>query len=332
MDLKLICDYQENFKSVTTEGHINDHQDKETFLDIQTALNNKGYNCEIIEGVPALLQAIHKNEIFPNTIFLNLSDGMDQHYSRVQIPILCELLGVPYSGGNAFAVALTTNKYYTKLAVEKIGVKTPFSILVTKNIFPDKLTLKTICYPVILKPNAEGSSVGITNKSICNSEKELLQQLEQKLAEYDELLIEEFIEGYDITNFIIGNKGAYYLNEVMMALKKGKIIQGTDVMSFEDYLHRDNWYIAPDKYLSEDCINNIKNNSIQVVEQLETYDIARIDYRVTANNEIYFLEINTVPAIHKKSQAGAICEKLGISLSDFVDYWVKSVSFRLLKK
>ncbi len=332
MKYKLVCDYQENFESITMDGHINDHQDKETFENLLKAIKNKGHHCDILEGVPELLNAINNKITFENTIFLNLSDGMSQKYSRVQIPILCELLGVPYSGGNAFTVALTTNKYYTKLALEKVGVKTPSAILVTNNGFPDELTLKMLQYPVIVKPNTEGSSVGITNKSICQSESELLPHLNEMLQLFDEVLVEKFIAGYDVTDFIIGNKGKYYINEPLIALKKGKLIQGLNVMSYMDYINRDNWYTTPNGSLTQTCIESIKNTSIIIAEYLKTYDIARIDYRVTKDNEIYFLEINTVPAIHKKSQAGAICEHLGISFDDFVDYLIKTVCSRIFDK
>lgn len=332
MKYKLLCDYQENFKSFTESGHINDHQDKETFQIIQNAIEQKGYECDIFGGVPALLNALNQKESFNDTIFLNLSDGMDQNYSRVQIPILCELLGVPYSGGNAFGVALTTNKYYTKVAVEKLGIKTPSAILVTHLNFPDKLTLRTLQYPVLVKPNTEGSSVGITDKSICKTEHEVLSILNEMLALFDELLVEEFIEGYDVTNFVIGNKNNYFINEPMMALKKGKIIQGFEVMSYINYIHRDNWYIPANSYLSDTCIESIKKTSTTITELLSTYDIARIDFRVTKDNKFYFLEINTVPALHPKSQAGAICEHLGINFNDFIDLWIQAVTNRITKK
>ena len=123
MKYKIICDYQENFKSVSQNGHINDHQDKETFENIQSALKQKGYDCEIFEGVPALLEAINRKVLYPDTIFLNLSDGMEQHYSRVQIPILCELLNVPQSGGNAFTVnaAPYAVGFYHKIGFEDVA-------------------------------------------------------------------------------------------------------------------------------------------------------------------------------------------------------------------
>lgn len=329
MQYKLICDYRENFESVTNEGYMNDHQDKETFLNILHAIRKSGYECEIMEGVPSLLQALDTNTHFDDTIFLNLSDGMSQKYSRTQIPVLCELLQVPYSGGNVFAVALTSNKHYTKLAVEKLGIHIPQGILITKQNQPDELTLKTLRYPLIVKPNAEGSSVGITPNSICKTQTELQTQIDHMLPVYSEVLAETFIPGYDVTDFIIGNKGNYYLNEPLIALKKGEVIHGMDVMSYKDYIKRDNWYASPEKYLSKICIDKIQNMSKDIVEHLETYDIARIDYRVTANEDIYFLEVNTVPAVHSKSQAGAICQQLGISFVTFVSYWIQATTQRL---
>lgn len=142
-------------------------------------------------------------------------------------------------------------------------------------------------------------------------------------------MIEEFISGYDITNFIVGNKNHYIINETLIALKNGAVVQDMEVMSYKDYIHRDNWYASPTGYISTECIERIKKESIAIAERLETYDIARLDYRVTKNNEIYFLEINTVPAIHQKSQAGAICELMGISFDDFVHAWVSSVTQRI---
>lgn len=329
MKYKLLCDYRENFESFTDVGHINDHQDKETFLSILDAIRQNGYDCDIFEGVPALLDAINNNEQFDNTIFLNLSDGMSQKYSRVQIPILCELLKVPYSGGNAFTVALTSNKFYTKLAVEKMNIKTPPAILVTKKNLPDQLTLKTLRYPLMVKPNTEGSSVGITDKSICKTEPELHTRLHQQLQIFDEVLIEEFIPGYDVTDFVIGNRGEYLVNEPLIAIKRGKIISGMDIMSCNDYIHRDNAYSSPNKYIPLKCVESIRKNSLLIVENLKAYDIARIDYRVSEDGKIYFLEINTVPAIHKKSQAGAICDILGIPFSEFVNRWVSCVFERI---
>ena len=329
---EILCDYQENFESESSNGHINDHQTKETFIEIEKSIKALGYPCEIFGGVPELLQAQNSNLDITDTIFLNLSDGLSQQYSRVQIPILCDLLGVKYSGGNPFTVALTSNKFYTKLAVEKLGVPIPWSILVTMNNLPDERTLKTIPYPVIIKPNCEGSSVGIDSSSICKNVEQLHFKMFVMLEKYSEIIIEKFIAGYDITNFIIGNVKNFRLNQTLVALHDNKIIENQEIMSINDYVELKNSYENALRCISDLTNKKIMRYSESIASNLNIYDIARIDYRVTKLGEIYFLEVNTVPAIHKRTQAGAVCKILDISFEEFLDIYVTSVKKRLHKK
>lgn len=327
--IEIICDYQENFESKSNQGHINDHQTKETFIEIEKSINSLGYECSIFGGVPELLKAYNSQIDLKNKIFLNLSDGLSHQYSRVQIPILCDILGLDYSGGNPFTVALTSNKFYTKLAVEKIGVPIPWGILVTANNLPDERTLKAVPYPVIVKPNNEGSSVGIDSTSICHNFEELMPKMQEMLDKYSEIIIEKFISGYDVTNFIIGNYRDFQINQTLVALHGNELINNYSVMSIDDYLKLNNSYENATYYISNETNTLIKRYSESIVTHLNVFDIARIDYKVTTSGEIYFLEVNTVPAIHKRTQAGAVCKILDISFDRFLDKFIISVANRL---
>lgn len=328
-EIKIICDFQENFESKSSDGHINDHQTKETFLEIEKSIRSLGYPCTIFGGVLELLKIQNTNLNLKNKIFLNLSDGLNHPYSRVQIPILCDILGVKYSGGNPFTVALTSNKFYTKLAVEKIGIPIPWSILVTVTNLPDERSLKTIPYPVIIKPNCEGSSVGIDSSSICHNLEQLYPKMLEMLKIYSEIIVEKFISGYDVTNFIIGNSGDFRLNQTLVALHDNELINNETVMSINDYLNLKNSYENAINYIPESTNKFIMSYSESIISHLNVYDIARIDYKVTASGEIYFLEVNTVPAIHKRTQAGAVCKIQDISFEKFLDLFINSVIKRL---
>ena len=284
--IEILCDYQENFESESNDGYINDHQTKETFIEIEKAIKLLGYPCEIFGGVPELLLAQNSKMNLKNRIFLNLSDGLSHQYSRVQVPILCDILGVKYSGGNPFTVALTSNKFYTKLAVEKIGVPIAWSILVTANNLPEDKILNAIPYPVIVKPNCEGSSVGIDSLSICYNLKQLNSKISDMLEKYSEIIIEKFIAGYDITNFIIGNTGNYPLNQTLVALHDNKVIENEAVMSINDYIDLKNSYENALSYISNQTNKKILDYSQAIASHLNVYDIARIDYRVTKSGQI----------------------------------------------
>lgn len=323
MKYKIICDFCENFESKTEQGHINDHQTKETFDEILFAMERLGYTCEIYGGVPELIKAYQTSEIFDdNTIFLNFSDGTDKKYSRVQVPIICDLLNVKYSGGGTFETALTSNKFYSSLAVKNSGCLAPNGILVTKNeniIFPEGKFL--------IKPNSEGSSIGITDKSICNNPEIISNQVQLLLTQFDEVLVEEYIPGYDVTCFIIGND-EILLNEILLIKHHDKMIFNNEVLCYTDHLFETRKFIANTNILPSETENRIKETSEKIKKIFGINDFCRIDYRVTEEQKIYFLEINTVPAISMKSQVGVICKHLQISFDTFIDYIVKTVTNR----
>ena len=328
-NIKIICDFRENYPSYCEQHHYNDHQDKDTFVRIKNAICNLGYNCEIFGGVQELLFAINRNESFPNTIFLNLSDGMSQNYSRVQVPVLCDILGVKYSGSGPFEVALTTNKYYSQLAVENIGINVPKAILITKNDILDIAKIVDINFPIIVKPNSAGSSIGITPKNYCSNKDEVKQIVRKLLNDFDELIVEQYIPGYDVTNFIIGNSPEFYLNEVLVAQHHNKVFFDTEAISYEDYARNQTSHVMASKYLDKILIERIKQATKDIIEELKVNDIARIDYRVTDKGSIYFLEINTVPAIHMNSQVGAICHGIEISFEEFLKRYIETVLKRM---
>lgn len=323
MNYKIICDYCENFISKTECGHINDHQTKETFVDILKAINLLGYDCEIFGGVQDLISAYEKNEKFDdNSIFINLSDGTDKPYSRVQVPVVCDLLNVQYSGGGTFETALTSNKYYSSLAVKNNGLIAPKNVLVT-NI--DEITMPSS--KVLIKPNSEGSSIGITEKSVCNDLVSTKKQTEYLLSKFSEVIIEEYIPGYDATCFIIGNQ-EIALNEVLLIEHHNKIIFENEVLGYKEHMLKTRKFIPCEGQLPKTTENAIKDISIKIKNIFNIKDFCRIDYRITKEQQVYFLEINTVPAISKYSQVGVICNKLGISFEDFVNLIIQTVTNR----
>ena len=324
INYKLICDFCESFDSKSEEGHVNDHQTKKTFEDILLAIKNLGYECEIYGGIPELIHAYENNKKFsPDTIFINLSDGTNHRYSRVQVPVLCDLLNLNYSGGGTFELALTSNKYYSSMAVKDAGILTPQGMLVTnpEDLFsiPNKKS--------IIKPNSEGSSLGITNKSVCDEVKEIREQSNRLLKKFSEILIEEYIPGYDVTCFVIGNN-QILLNEALVVKHHGKLLFENEVLGYKEHMLGTRTFLPADTVLSRETEKRVKNISVNIKNLFNIYDFCRIDYRVTKDSKIYFLEINTVPAISLDSQVGVICQKLNISFENFIDRIICTVTNR----
>lgn len=328
----LICDFRENFPSKFVENDIcfNDHPRRSSVEEIMDTYNKLGYDCEIFGGVPELINAIEIGQKYSDCIFINMSDGMTQTYSRVQIPVLCELLDVPYSGSDPFVVALMTNKHYSKLAVKEAGVLTSPGFVITQEVLQNNITnLKNMKYPVIVKPNLEGSSIGISVDSVCFSFDQLMIKLKSLMSAFKELDVETYISGYEITDFLIGNPGNIVLNEVLGIKHHEKILFDSEVITLADNARKSTSYYLPETVWTESTIRMIKETTLKIAQCLGVHDILRIDYRLTKSNELYFLEINSVPRVSSTSELGFLCQKRNISYSEILDGYIKSILKRL---
>ena len=325
MTYNLICDFCENFESKTDIGHVNDHQPKKTFEDINFAINHLGYSCKIFGGVTELTHAYETRVSFsPDDIFINLSDGGDSPYSRAQIPMLCDLLHLKYSGSGVFEVALASNKYYSSLAVRNYGLRTPQNMLIVspsqiKNVWEKKS---------IIKPNSEGSSIGITDASVQSTYDCIIEQTQLMLNKFPEILVEEYIEGYDVTCFVIGNE-EILLNEVLCIEHHDKLIFDNEVMGYKEHICGTRHFLPASSILPKHVEREVKDTSVKIKNNLHIFDMCRIDYRIDKDFNIFFLEINTVPAICMESQVGIICKHLNIGFEQFLDKLIVTITKRL---
>ena len=327
MEIKLVCDIRENFEKNMIDDKMNfsDHPPKDNIMEIKSVIEQCGYQCSIFGGIPELIAANNNHQKVDNFIFLNLTDGLEMKCGRVQAPILLEMLNAFYSGAGPFQAALIDNKYYTKLAVKKLNVFVPKSFLIHSDTTFNKNRFKEIGFPLIIKPNAEGSSVGITQNNICydiDSASDLLLKMQQK---FEDILIEKFIPGYEITNFIIGNPGNYMINVPVLEEFHGNMVHTKEVMAIEDKAYRTRTFHLCNQILGQDVTEKIKATSQLIKESLNVNDILRIDYRVTESGEIYFLEANTVPRICSKNEAGFICQSMKKPYNYFISSLLKVV-------
>ncbi|MBO5494503.1 MAG: hypothetical protein J5964_02155 [Eubacterium sp.] len=325
MKYNIICDYNESFESKTEEGHINDHQTKDTFIKINDAINRLGYQSTIFGGVPELIKAYNNLiSLEKNDIFINLSDGTDKKYSRVQVPLMCELLGIKYSGGGTFETALTSNKFYSSLAVKRQGLLAPENYLISRK--EDLKIVKDGKY--IVKPNSEGSSIGIDDTSVSDNLKVIKDKTVNLLTSFSEVVIEEYIPGYDATCFVIGNEDSIILNEPLLIEHHNKLVFNSEVMGYREHVRKTRTFISCEGILPTYTIDSIRETSCRIKKLFNILDFCRIDYRITEDGNVYFLEINTVPAISEQSQVGVICDNLNISFDEFIEMIIITITER----
>ena len=202
-----------------------------------------------------------------------------------------EDLGISHSTCNSSIAELTFNKKKCLEMVEKIGIKTAKSRLIKKgqNVKENEIR-DEIGFPCFVKPNQSGSSFGISK---VYSRKELKPALDKALKEDNEILIESYLSGREVT------VGVYKLNGKIEVLPITEIISENDFFDYKAKYEGESDEITPAK-LPIDLEIKVKKDALNLYTKLNLKGITRTEF-IFEKNIPYFLETNTIPGMTEKS-------------------------------
>lgn len=202
-----------------------------------------------------------------------------------------DLLGIPYTSSGMLTSALTFNKYTCKAYLNNFAIHTAKAILVRKGTKIDtEKIVDELGLPCFVKPNNGGSSFGVTK---VKSSKEIEKALEDAFREDDEIIIEEFIKGTEITC------GLLKTNDEEIILPLTEIVSKTEFFDYEAKYKGLSDEITPAR-VSKEVERLTRNTSSLIYDALDCKGIVRIDY-ILSNGKLFFLEVNTVPGMSKNS-------------------------------
>ncbi len=208
-----------------------------------------------------------------------------------KITKMLEDLGISHSTCNSSIAELTFNKKKCLEMVEKIGIKTAKSRLIKKGQNVNEKEIKDeIGFPCFVKPNQSGSSFGISK---VYSRKELKPALDKALKEDNEILIESYLSGREVT------VGVYKLNGKIEVLPITEIISKNDFFDYKAKYEGESDEITPAK-LPIDLEIKVKKDALNLYTQLNLKGITRTEF-IFEKNIPYFLETNTIPGMTEKS-------------------------------
>ena len=170
---------------------------EETVNALATAIERLGHRLERIEVSGPASRTVSRLEAYSPDLIFNTAEGRRGRFREAFFPALFEELGIPYTGSDAYALAVTLDKQLTKMILREHGIITPGWQFIEKleDLKPDHLH-----FPVIVKPNFEGSSKGITQDSVAESVGALKTKVATALERYPAgVLVEEYITGRDLT-------------------------------------------------------------------------------------------------------------------------------------
>lgn len=221
---------------------------------------------------------------------------------------ILENLNLKYIASDRISMELTIDKYKTGELLQRNNIKVPRSYLVSKET--DLEDIK-ISFPCIVKPKNEGSSVSLykpTNKE------ELYDILNKELQIRDDILVQEFVIGREITCGVVEYKG-----RIEALLPTEVILTKGELFDYEaKYKVGGCEEITPPNNLEEKYLREIQKLSLEVFLLCGCKDIARIDTILTESGDIIVLEINTLPGITETSFIPKQLIATGYSLEEFI--------------
>jgi D-alanine-D-alanine ligase len=271
---------------------------KVTSSEIAKALNNAGFNTFLVD--PADFDSYGKmiqriKEIAPKVVFNGLH-GAEGEDGRIQS--LLSLHQIPFTGSNYKACAIAMDKYISSHLARSIGVKTPKHILIKKNDDIDYNDLiNKIGFPMSIKPNDSGSSVGI---SIIKKEDKIKDAIEKAFNFSNKILCEKYIKGKELTVTI--------LNDTALPVVEIKPKNGW--YDYDNkYTKGNTIYEVPAK-LSKQETSRIQEYALKIFFLFDCKSYARVDFRYDGE-DFYFLEVNTLPGMTPLSLTPMAAEEAG---------------------
>jgi D-alanine-D-alanine ligase len=279
-----------------------DYDSPSTIRGVRKAIEANGYEVVQIKADTGAFEKLKRLRKQIDLVF-NLAEGVSGDARESQIPIFCEVLGIPYTHSSPTVNALTLDKLLTKLAVTGLGARVPKSLTI-KNGNLTAEELKQLDFPIILKPNKEGSSSGVFSANVVKNAAAMLKRGKQlrHLGLVGDMLAEEYIDGREFTVGVWGNGEPEVLPIVEQRFdflpKNLYPIAGYELKwIFEDKLKDlSRAYDCPAK-LTRQQQTEIEQTAKLIYTGLGVRDVARLDFRMDKQGRLYFLEINTLPGI-----------------------------------
>lgn len=284
--------------TLATDDHLEEYDSQETVDALANAIGALGHHVVRLGGGKEFIENLLRE---PVDLVFNIAEGRGNYRSReAQIPSILEMLSVPYEGSDPQCLAVCLDKPLTKTIVSQAGISTPRWRLISDRDELDSINWRGFHFPAFIKPAYEGSSKGILGGCRVTERKLIGEPVIKLLERYHQpVLVEEFIDGDEITVGIVGNYPPRVVG-IMRVVPRQK----AEYFIYSLEVKRD-WerlvdYECPAK-LNPAVMQSITDTALKIFKVLGCRDISRVDFRIDAEGIPFFLEINPLPGLNPHS-------------------------------
>lgn len=218
-----------------------------------------------------------------------------------------ELIGLPYSTCGVLASSMTFNKFVCNQYLKGFGVKISEAVMLRKGQgITDNEVIEKIGLPCFVKPNVGGSSFGVTK---VKKHEEIQPAIEKAFSEGEEVMIEAFMKGTEITC------GIYKTTEKTVVLPITEVVSENEFFDFDAKYNGQVQEITPAR-ISESLTERVQQLTSAIYDILGCKGIIRIDYIITEGDVVNLLEVNTTPGMTVTSFIPQQVQAAGLNITD----------------
>lgn len=288
---------------------------KETYKLIMDSLNKLCQKVFYYTSPEEFMQHIVEHQ---NDVVLSLWSGKHSRNRKALIPSICEANGICYVGADTYVHIISQDKKLAKEFVQPYGIQGAKDVLIRTE--DDLAALSMLQYPVVIKPNYEGGSIGISNKNLVQNQKEAEKLAKSLLPLYGTLLAEEYIEGYEICICISGILGNIDVFEGVQSNFGNQSYITTEIYGYE--FKKGNHAIKSKEQASNKISNQIKENLLKLYWDLGKVEVIRIDGRINKQGQFYLIELSPDCSLSPKASTAMSYLYAGYSFQEMIAHLV----------
>jgi D-alanine-D-alanine ligase len=298
---------------------------EETIDELEGAIRRLDHATDRIGSARRLVERLAAGDRWD--LVFNIAEGLHGPGREAQVPAILDLYCIPYTFSDPLVMALTLHKGMTKRVVRDAGIPTCDFALVGSDEDAEAVRFGP---PYFLKPVAEGTSKGITSKSIVNDRATLKRRCAELIGEYRQpVIVEEFLPGREFTVGILGTgPEAEAVGSLEMGLRPGaedgvySYVNKEQCEELVEYI-----LVRPD---GDAVVREAERISLDAWRVLGCRDAGRVDLRCDARGRPQFIEINPLAGLHPShSDLPILCTKLGIPYVSLIDRILRSAAARM---
>lgn len=280
-----IADLVDEFSTISIDEMRLEMTSRKTYQLIMNALTNLCKGVSFYSSPQEFMDHIGEHQ---KDVVLSLWSGTHSHNRKALIPSICEANGICYVGADTYVHILSQDKKMAKEYCKQFGIMGAKDILVRTTA--DLSKLPTLHYPVVIKPNYEGGSIGVSNSNLVKNINEATSLTKKLLSLYEAVLVEEYIEGYEICVCISGILGKIDVFEGVQTNFGGQKYITKQIYGYE---YKKGHYTQKSKECATDKLTPVvKKQLLELYWSLGKVEVMRIDGRIDHAGRFWLIELS----------------------------------------